>query len=190
MQERQIESEELRTISEREQSHFFDRKALGVKGREVQTAAVAFANADGGELIIGIRDPKDAPNVDERWQGVDSLEDLNGYLQAVFEVQPALDVRYEMLLCGGIRGRVLRLSIEKSSAVCKTAEGIVYVRQGAQSLPIKDPDRIAQLTFARGASSFEDQKLEEVPPEHVVDGEPLRTFLRGYSPKTDPSISA
>jgi ATP-dependent DNA helicase RecG len=186
MQERHIEIEELRSISEREESHFFDRKALGVKGREIQKAVVAFANADGGELIIGIRDPKHAPNVEERWQGADSLEDLNGYLQAVFNVQPALDVRYEVLLCEGKPGRVLRLNIEKSSAVCKTGEGTVYVRQGAQSLPIKDADRITQLTFAKGASSFEDQKLEDVPPEQIVDGEPLRRFLHDYSPKTDP----
>jgi ATP-dependent DNA helicase RecG len=186
MQERHIEIEELRTISERDESHFFERKALGVKGREIQKAVVAFANADGGELIIGIRDPKHAQKVEERWQGADSLEDLNGYLQAVFEVQPAIDVRYEVLLCEGKPGRVLRLNIEKSSAVCKTGEGTVYVRQGAQSLPIKDADRITQLTFAKGASSYEDQKLEEVPPEQIVDGEPLRTFLHDYSPKTDP----
>lgn len=186
MQERHIETEELKDISEREESHFFDRKALGIKGREIQKAAVAFANADGGELIIGILEPKDAPAIDDRWQGAGSLEDLNACLQAVFEIQPALDVRYEVLLCEGKPGRVLRLNIEKNSVVCKTADGTVYVRHGAQSLPLKDADRITQLTFAKGASSFEDQKLDEVPPEQIVDGEPLRTFLCDYSPKTDP----
>jgi ATP-dependent DNA helicase RecG len=37
-------------LCQREESHFFDRKAFEVKPANIQKTAVAFANADGGEL--------------------------------------------------------------------------------------------------------------------------------------------
>lgn len=43
----------------RQEGHFFERKALGVAGQKIQKAVVAFANADGGELIVGISDDSD-----------------------------------------------------------------------------------------------------------------------------------
>ena len=51
----------------------------------------------------------------------------------------------------------------------KTASGVVYQRYGARSLPVKDADKLAQLSFAKGATSFEDQSLADGPPEQVVD---------------------
>ena len=50
------------------ESHFFDHKAKEVSGAKVQRALVAFGNADGGELAVGIADaqegiaPRDRPN--------------------------------------------------------------------------------------------------------------------------------
>src|SRR5690606_30960437 len=120
-------------------------------GKKVQKIAVAFANADGGEFIIGIADEKDEPDPAKAWCGADSLEALNGHLQAIFEVQPALDVRYEVLTCEGEHGYGLRVSVEKSSEVHKAGNGTVYQRYGAQSLPVRDPQKITQLAFAKGA---------------------------------------
>ncbi|MFY0546009.1 helix-turn-helix domain-containing protein [Brevibacillus sp. H7] len=38
------------------EGYFFDRKAFGIQPRQIEKHAVAFANADGGELVIGIAD--------------------------------------------------------------------------------------------------------------------------------------
>jgi ATP-dependent DNA helicase RecG len=81
---------------------------------------------------------------------------------------------------------VLRVIVEKSSEVHKTADGTVYQRVGAQSLPIKDPQRITEMAFSKGASSFEDQVLKDMPPEQVVESTELTKFLTDYSPVTDP----
>ena len=62
----------------------------------------------------------------------------------------------------------------------------MYQRYGAQSLPIDDPQKITELAFAKGASSFEDQLLKTLPPEQIVDSKELSEFLADYSPKTDP----
>lgn len=180
-----ISDEELDQILARDESHFFDFKDSSVSGKGVQKIAVAFSNADGGELIIGIRDPKDAEGQD-RWEGIPTIEDMNGHLQAIFEIQPSLDIRYEFLKRDQGNGYALRVLIEKGSQVCSTASNTVYVRQGAQSLPLTDVARIQQLTYAKGAASFEDTKLPELPPEAIVEAKELNTFLNAYSPKTDP----
>lgn len=149
-------------------------------------SGVAFSNADGGELIIGITDKKKCEALNDRWEGVSDIEHLNGHLQALFEVQPALDIKYELLKRKTIDGYALRILVEKGAHVCATADGSVYQRQGAQSLLIKDPDRIQQLSFAKGARSFEDTLLPDLPTEQVVEALELRSFLNDYSPRTDP----
>ena len=183
---REISPEEALALVEREESHFFDKKAAGVSGKQVQKIAVALANADGGEFLIGVADDKDAPAPEKRWQGASNIEGLNSHLQSLFDIQPNLDLRYEFLKCHEQGGYVLRVIIEKSSQVHKTADQTVYVRYGAQSLPLKDPEKITELSFAKGASSFEDQLLLKFPPEQIVEAKELQSFLADYSPKTDP----
>jgi ATP-dependent DNA helicase RecG len=70
--------------------------------------------------------------------------------------------------------------------VHKTSDGTVYERKGAQSLPVKDPSRIAALSFAKGAVSFEDATVESAIAEDVVESPRITEFLADYSPRTDP----
>jgi len=186
MRTRTITEEEAYTLSTRQESHFFDRKSRDVSGKNAQKIAVALANADGGEFVVGIADDKDEGDPIQRWRGFSQLEQLNGLLQALFEITPNLDIRYEVLTCEGRPGYVLRAMLEKTSNVHQTSNGTVYQRHGAQSLPLKDPQKITELTFAKGAASFEDQLLKEAPPEYVVESAVLADFLAEYSPKTDP----
>jgi ATP-dependent DNA helicase RecG len=186
MRSRTIAEDEILALSKMEESHFFDRKAVGVSGKKSQKIAVAFANADGGEFIVGISDDKDERDPSKRWHGTTKLEDLNGLLQALFQVTPTLELKHEVLNSPSRPGQVLRVIVEKSAEVHKTSDGTVYQRYGAQSLPVDDPQRITELAFAKGAISFEDQLLKNVPVEQVVDSKELASFLFDYSPKTDP----
>jgi len=181
-----ISDEEFAEIADRDESHFFDIKQFGVSGKSIQKIGVAFSNADGGELIIGIKDKKTGNTLDGRWEGIGDIEQLNGHLQALFEVKPALDITYEFLKRETAEGYALRILVEKGTQVSATADGTVYLRQGAQSLAVKDPDRIQQLSFAKGASSFEDTLLPDLPAEQIVEAAELASFLADYSPKTDP----
>jgi ATP-dependent DNA helicase RecG len=186
MQTRIITSDERLALSTREESHFFERKSAQINGRGVQKICVAFANADGGELLIGLADNDEEPDPEKRWHGVSKIEDLNSHLQSIFDVKPSLDLRYEFLKCEDRPNYVLRVMVEKGQAVHRTADNSVYQRYGAQSLPIKDPQQITELSFAKGASSFEDSLVNDLPAEQVVDAEELLSFLASYSPKTDP----
>lgn len=186
METRVVTAEEALVLATRDESHFYERKSAQVSGRGVQKVCVAFANADGGELLIGLADDDEEPDVNKRWQGVSKLEDLNSHLQNIFNVRPTLDLRYEFLKHEGKAGYVLRVLIEKSQEVHRTSDDTVYQRYGAQSLPIKDPQKITELSFAKGATSYEDHVVNDFPPDQIVDARELGNFLAAYSPKTDP----
>lgn len=181
-----ISDSEFAEIADRDESHFFDLKQHATSGTSVQKIVAAFSNADGGELIIGIKDKKTGISLHERWEGIGDIEKLNGHIQAIFEIKPSVDIRYEFIKRERVTGYALRVIIEKGTRVCVTPDNTVYLRQGAQSLPVKDPDRIQQLNFAKGTSSFEDVLLNDLPAEQVVDAQELTSFLADYSPKTDP----
>lgn len=186
MKKRKITLPEADDFSTRDESHFFDRKGFTVSGRNIQKIAVAFANADGGEFAVGIGDNKEYPIPSDRWKGATTIESFNGHLQSLTEIKPSLDMNYEFLECESRPGLVLRVTVDKSSYVHATSEGTVYRRQGAQSLPIVDPQEIIRLQFAKGTTSFEDQTLPGIPTEQISDSAELISFLSDYSPKTDP----
>jgi ATP-dependent DNA helicase RecG len=182
---RLIDKADAGNLISRQEDHFLDFKSASLKGISLQKIATAFANADGGEILIGIEDTAVAKG-SERWAGFATVEDFNGHLQALNEVRPQLPMSLGFLACEGLSGIILQIAIEKSSQVHQTASGDVYLRRGAQSLPIKDAEQLVALKFAKGLSSFEDTAVANVPLETVVESEELQRFLTTFSPKTEP----
>jgi hypothetical protein len=80
---RELSSEDALTLVRRDEDHFFDHKALQIGGAKIQKIAVAFANADGGEILVGIADSSDEPDPQKRWQGSGKIEQFNFALQAL-----------------------------------------------------------------------------------------------------------
>ena len=122
------------SLSTRDEDHFFDRKGLGSSGKTIQKIAVALANADGGEFVVGIADVADEPVAENRWNGASKVEDFNAHLQALSEIKPPLSTELSILDAPGYNGLVLLVLIDKSPDVHQTADGTVYIRKGAQSL--------------------------------------------------------
>jgi ATP-dependent DNA helicase RecG len=185
MKKKVITFEDAHGIMIKEESHFLDFKSFDVSGTKIQKVAVAFANADGGEFLIGIKDLKDEPRIRHRWNGGNKIEDFNPHLQALSEITPTLDFSITFLECEKLPGSVMQVFIEKGSTVHETASKEVYLRKGAQSLKITDNKRIAELRFAKGAVSFEDSLLPNVEPEIIFESNELSSFLKEFSPKTD-----
>ncbi|MBW2742247.1 MAG: putative DNA binding domain-containing protein [Deltaproteobacteria bacterium] len=180
-----IDHDDAISLCEKQEDHFFDRKAYEIKPAKIQKIAVAFANADGGEFVVGIADIKEFPSPEDRWNGVSELEDFNAHIQALQEVTPSLPFRFSFFACNKMPGYVLHVEIDKSSQVHQANDKKVYIRMSAQSLPLKDTDKILSLTYAKGASSFEDQVVKGAEIESIVDSSQLKSFLKDYSPKTD-----
>jgi ATP-dependent DNA helicase RecG len=184
--QKNIEQRDADLLTSRQEDHFFDRKALRASGKTVQKIAVALANADGGEFVVGIADDEEEPLAQQRWLGASKIEEFNSHIQALTEIKPALAAEYTIISAENQNGLVLLVRVEKSSEVHQTSDGTVYTRKGAQSLPLKDPQRIMELQFAKGAASFEDQVLSTTPTEEISEAKELKDFLGQYSPKSDP----
>ena len=62
IEKRRITSEQKKIILAIEESHFVDLKAVEIKPAKLTKAIAAFANADGGELYVGIDEDKVTKN--------------------------------------------------------------------------------------------------------------------------------
>ncbi|QYY33773.1 putative DNA binding domain-containing protein (plasmid) [Cupriavidus pinatubonensis] len=175
-----VGNEEVIDLCTQQESDFFDRKSVRIKPNQVQDVAVAFANAEGGTVVIGIEDanPQKYPNPIDRWQGAESIESYNAVIASLSSLNPGIDFEHRFLYREGgyKRDYVLRLIIRKSQKVHETAKGEVLLRRGAQSQVLKGA-RIADLMRAKGVTSEEDTVLPSVRAEKIVDGEQLRSFL-------------
>lgn len=186
MKEIEITYDEAIEFVTREEDQFYDLKALDVKGAKIQKIAVALANTDGGEFLIGIADASEHSEPCDRWQGATTIEDFNSHIQALLEISPTLPHARTILTCPGLTGKVLLVTVDRSLAVLTTAGKEVYVREGAQSIPIKAPERITELAFAKGASSFEDTALANAKAEDVVESAEITRFLASTKPSVPP----
>jgi ATP-dependent DNA helicase RecG len=186
MKQKEIIKQEALSLANQEETHFFDHKALQVSGQKVQKIASAFANADGGVFIIGIKDADDEPDVEKRWAGSAKIEDFNSHLQALSEITPTLDFSCTFYKCKELPGIVMEIRIEKSASVHETAAKEIFVRKGAQSIKISDRQKVIELQFAKGATSFEDFVVSTLPSEIIFESNEIKSFLGDFSPRTDP----
>ena len=186
MQVREVSTADALTLSTDPEGHFYDRKAAQIKGAKLQKIVCAFANADGGDVYIGIADDKDEPDPTKRWNGAPNMEEFNQLIQSLMELSPSPPMTMEFLKSSLSSNYVLHIQVDKSQSVHQTTDGTVYERKGAQSLPIREAERITALGFAKGASSYEDMQVDSADAEDVVDADEIKIFLNEYSPKTDP----
>ena len=185
MKIRKVSDNEIMQLAQREESHFYDNKAFEIKGDKIQKIAVALANADGGEFIIGIKDKKEETDIIKRWQGIENMEAFNFVFQNLNELSPTIPHSYEFLQDDNGK-YALRITIEKSESVHKTANSTVYVRKSSQSLPLKDPAQIQSLSYAKGESSYEDTIVNSAIAEDIFESKEIIKFLNDYSPQSDP----
>lgn len=177
MEIRKLEKEDALFYCTRDEDHFFDRKAYGIKGEKIQKIAVAFANADGGEFVVGVADEKEEVEAFKRWKPVDSIEKFNPIIQALNEIEPIIEYRCAFLRQDAISGYVLLITIEKGRQVHETAQKKVIVRQGAQSFELKGNLRISELAYAKGQRSYEDELIPDASIDELESSKYLAEFI-------------
>lgn len=188
---KKISEQETVAFLNKEEDHFFDTTRKDYKGGTVQKKCISFANADGGELLIGIHDRKDKDlpgGKFERWNGFGVQEDANDAIADISKnITPNLiNVNFEFLEIEGNEnlGKVLKVIIEKSSDVHYTASNKVFVRKGSQCLSLVG-DETTNLQLSKGAKSYENQNVFEYGLDRLINSSELKEFLDYYLPKTD-----
>lgn len=180
-----ITTEEASRILTLQEGHFGDLKAIEVAPSKLCRALSAFANADGGELFVGIDEDK-ATQIRE-WRGFADLESANGHIAAFEQLFPlGQDVAYTFLQSDVGPGLVLHIAVHKSQHVAKCADGAIYVRKGAQSLPVSTPDQVRRLEMNKGISSFESMTVD-CPTDVLLESKVLADFMNHVVPHSEPA---
>lgn len=149
------------------ESQYLDRKSARKKPSELLRHLIAFANADGGKLVIGIEDEKQGNIITGFKDGhAYPIEDFKKIdremrdtpLNLTFEEIPVVNVK-------GEDDHILIISVELSSSrVISAPNDEVYLRQGDESVKLSYEQRI-QLNYDRGQRFFED----EIVPDASLD---------------------
>ena len=143
------------------ESAFYETKRVGDNAKKLQTI-VAFANADGGVLALGIDDVARATGrsrvygVDENPESVDELQRLLAH-RITPQLAPPLSealhvIRIGCTLRDGTRGTVVVVRVPKSTAVHSIVDGGTYVRYEKSNRQISASE-ITELSMRRGTTS-------------------------------------
>lgn len=106
----------------------FDRKSARIDARSLAMTVVAFANADGGDIAIGIEDKGDVT-------GIDGYEaNVNELLRVPFDYcVPTVSVDTEIMDCtdvGGNPNHILIMHVLQSNQLHANQADEVYYRIG------------------------------------------------------------
>lgn len=180
IQTRKISVDDANSILQRREDHFNDMKSKLIGVPKLSKSLSAFANADGGELFIGISENDGTFS----WEGYGDEEDANGHIQALQDSFPLGEgIAYEFIECPEMNGLILHIEILKSTSIVKSSDGKVYLRRGAQSLPQDSPEKIKRLERDKGITSYETE-LVNIDSSDIIESEITTSFLKSQFPET------
>ncbi len=145
------------------EGQLLDRKSLrSVTGKtadwpELAKDCVAFANALGGRLLIGIEDGEVLPPAEQRVPSPlpDTLRRRLGELTVNVSVRPEVRVAEN-------GGEFIELMVDRSASVASTTEGRYFLRVADSSKPVIG-NEVMRLASERSALPWETLTSQEVP---------------------------
>lgn len=175
LESREISEDEFYAIINQKEGDFLDFKAKAITGTALQETVVGLANADGGEIFVGIKD-EEAEIGEKRFDGFEKIEDANDLLQnCVKLITPSLiDARHEFLRYKN--AYILSLSIPAKDTIYKTSSGKVFVRKGAQNLSLTETE-IGVIEYSKGARKREEETVN-VDPEVVLESDYVKEYCK------------
>ena len=157
----------------------FDRKSIRIDAKSLAITIIAFANADGGKIALGIED-------DGTIKGVDGqIEHLNELLRAGFDYcvpSIAISTDYlEVTDCDGKPNHIVIMGVPQSMRVHANQADEVYYRVGDKSKKLNFEQRM-QLVYAKGEHYYEDAPVNSASWEDI-DLPVLEDYLQviGYN---------
>ena len=158
------------TFAKARENQYFDRKSARIKPNDAVRHIVAFANAAGGKLAIGIEDDGEVTGF--RRSNSRDIEDFRHAPLACCEPVPV--VRAEEVAVTNSRGEddlILVLDIRPSTdhVIARRSDGAVFLRQGDRSV-VLGHDQITALEYDKNQRRFEDEvadrsSIDDVDPE-------------------------
>jgi ATP-dependent DNA helicase RecG len=152
----------LKSILEKPEDQYFDRKSAGISISKLIQTIIAFANADGGTIAIGIKDNK--------IEGIDSQGNvkINEFIQSGFDkCIPSVKYQHEFMNVvkeNGKEDRIMLLHIEASvDRSHKNQSDEVFLRVGDENKKLSFEQRL-QLEYDKGVSCFFKKRPKPILP--------------------------
>ena len=144
----------LQEIITRKEDQTFDCKSIQIEPKALAITIVAFANADGGVIAIGVSDKT------RKIEGVDQhTEKLNELLRVPLDFcNPTVSITSELLPCtdkDGNENHILLMHIPASSELHVNQADEAFMRVGDKSRKLSFEERI-QLMYDKGERYYED----------------------------------
>jgi ATP-dependent DNA helicase RecG len=163
----------------RREDQWFDRKSGRTQPRSLAEVMVAFANAEGGMIVVGLHSGK-----------VEGLgeADENALRQAArVYTDPPVRHSFQLVPCelsdGGL-GHMAVINIEASEAVHRTTAGDVLLRVGDESRRLRGAE-IRELEYDKGQSAFDGRAVAGATMDDLDDAR-IRTYHARIGPVTSP----
>ena len=169
------------------EDQWFDRKSARVKPTDLANAQIAFANAEGGTIVVGLRQGQ--------VEGIDGagIRHENGLRQAAIDFSdPMVRAHVSEVPCTNSEGdsdRLLIFEVEPSWVVHTNRKDEVFLRVGDESRRLTFTQR-QELTYDKGQSVFDgspvpgatsedlDWELVYDVAERVGSADPARLLAR------------
>ena len=186
-QSKTLTENDIAKLFEIEEDHFNDFKAKDISGRGFSKIVSALGNASGGDVYIGIREENDTKC--KHWEGFSTIEDCNEFLQIMDSINSISGYyNVEFLKHPDLNTYILKITVFKSREIVYTTDGKVFIRKGAQSLPVNTPEKLRRLTLDKGISSYEDERVVESTIEDATESNIFKYFLQNIVPGADSSV--
>ena len=148
----------LEDLMQKKEDQTFDRKSARKDPKGLSNHIVAFANADGGTLVIGMEDDGEITGID------DYPNQVNDILRVPFDFcRPSVLVETETLACTDKFGKpnhLLIITIPQSPELHANQQDDVYYRMGDKSQRLSFDDRL-RLMYSKGMRYFEDEPVAD-----------------------------
>ena len=162
-------------ITTRKEDAFFDRKSAKVAPKDLLKHFIAFANAGGGTLVIGVED--DGEITGFKHPKAHQAEDFLHYLRSVQNMPIACShTLFPVQNNRGEKDNLLIFEILPSiDKVIEGNDGTAYLRSSDKSIALSYEQR-QQLEFDKGQRSFEDGIVADAVFEDDLDFELLQRY--------------
>jgi len=185
-EKKNLKESDVKKLFEIQEDHFNDYKSKDISGKAIGKIISAFCNASGGDIYIGIREENDTKI--KHWEGFSYIEDANGIIQSIdslIGISGNYDV--EFLLHPVLNTYVLRVMVFKTATIVYTTDKKIYVRKGAQCLPIDSEESKRRLELDKGIFSYEDETISTSDENDVINSKIFNFFMTSIVPQAIPS---
>ncbi|MBD1825954.1 DEAD/DEAH box helicase family protein [Microcoleus vaginatus GB1-A2] len=178
-----ITKAQYKKIISKQENSSLDFKSIGIQPAKLSHSLSAFANADGGDIYVGIAEDKN--NKLFRWEGFNNVEEANNHLAIINDLFP-LNEEINCRFLVYENSFVLHIEIQRTRQVIKASDGVPYIRVNAQNLAVKKAEELLQLKRNKGTHSYSFEEESTVADiSDIADSKPLVEFMKENEPNSE-----